>query len=156
MSRRLHEIGLDVDPQLTMRVASGKNGSATINSSWSKILAWMQANLTIPTAPTIGIASINIGFWDMDTNGSKTVNIASLGIVNSQILSITARIISDDFPTLHNDLCVAYTAVSGQISWPLGSTTDVFLSRITDSIFDSVNYNSGVINRGWLTIIYTF
>ena len=43
--QRLFEIGSDVDPILTHRVAQGLAGNTTKNSSWQKIVTWLQTAL---------------------------------------------------------------------------------------------------------------
>lgn len=151
MSRKLHEIGSDVDPQLSMRVASGKAGSATINSTWQRILDWLQDNLSIPAEPTIGIAEIEIGAWDMNVLvPSKQVNISSLGILNENIINVDAWIVPDqDFGDERYKL--GDLENTGYITFV---PTNNLITLWGGSVFQNTNYNSTARSRGWLVITY--
>lgn len=91
-----------------------------------------------------------IGSWDMDTDATKTISLASLGVEYVDVVHVTAIIINDS-----NDkkLSLDYAATispSGNIET---NTTNIVLTRQSPGTFDSTDYN-GSSNRGYLIIDY--
>jgi hypothetical protein len=104
----------------------------------------------------IKIKVVQIGDWDMDTNGTKAV---AHGLDNiNGIKSVTATVRNDQNNALYilggaftTDLNYAYCdlVVNGI------DTTDITLQRVlSPGKFDSTNYNSITYNRGWINIQY--
>lgn len=160
MANRIFEQGLDVDPQLTTRIAHGKAGSATLNTTWAKLLAWLQANLTFTTS-AFDSQRIEIGAWNMDTTASITMDLTVYGIDSTKIVNIDAYIFQDNYPAtsqmkLEGTIgTIASPLNGGSLTWDrLSSTGLITLSRTSGGVFDSTYFNDPAINRGWIFVTY--
>lgn len=151
---RIFEQGADVDPILTHRVAWGLAGNPTKNSTWAKILAWFQSNLTFPpTSPTVQTLE-SIGDWNMNSSGSGVffLNVAHNVADFKKIRRITAYVRNDADDTYYMLNAVAgstATTLGGVASW---DATDVVLVAATGENFDNVNFSTTTYNRGHLVI----
>jgi hypothetical protein len=167
---RLFEIGSDVTPLNTHRVASGLAGNTTKNHTWATIVTWLNTVLQLPAAQVTESTTLNfvtdagktqaegtittyvdIGIWDMDANATLAV---AHGLSDyTKIRSVKAVIIPDGSPTSHTNLesinVATGAAQGGILSW---DATNINLQRTTSGTFDSTAYDDGAINRGYLKI----
>jgi hypothetical protein len=101
------------------------------------------------------IKRIQIGTWDMNTDDSKSVSFASLGITDIlKIHNISATIINDSQTSawMLNGSNNANTGPQGTIGgW---TTLSVGLYRLNGGFFDTSNFSSTGISRGYITILY--
>jgi hypothetical protein len=149
---RLHEIGSSVTPDLTYRIASGKAGVPTVNTTFDDLVDWLTTQLAV-----FGLTPIvvNIGGWDMDTDLDKTI--AHTVPANNEIVSV--------FITIYNDAgTVNYcftagdntsSACTGGISW---DGTNIYLTH-NNSFFGNQGqpvglFHNDAINRGLMKIEY--
>ena len=151
---RLFEQGADVDPVLTHRVAMGLAANTTKNSTWATILAWLQANLSIPATPPTIQTIVNIGDWNMNSSaaGSFSVTVAH-GIGDfTKIRRVTAWILSDGgISNLPIDSVTGSGAVvNGGVSGV--DSTNVALIAKQGGAFDSNAYDQISFNRGYIVI----
>lgn len=92
---------------------------------------------------------IDIGVWDMDTDGSKNVN-HSIDV--SKIVCVESVIIRDD--QLHADsldIPHDWNVIAGY--WSVWDT-HIYLARNPAGFFNDPTYNSVLVNRGYVTITY--
>ncbi len=90
---------------------------------------------------------VNIGVWDMDTNGSVSV---AHGLDATKIRRVTAVIINDD-ATLYSQFS-SYTGTTvNQTAW---DSTNIILTRFSPTGYDATTYNDGTMNRGYIVIEY--
>lgn len=102
---------------------------------------------------------IEIGDWNMDSTGSKTV---AHNIDSTKILSVTAVIRNDSGSTLPLEQLFSPVNPPGANQWETWfpvtttgwNTTNIVLTRMDGSVFDGTNYDSTSYNRGWVTIFY--
>lgn len=106
---------------------------------------------TQTSGPYLKTKVINIGDWNMDTTGTKTVS-HGLTLANIRTVSV---IIRDDlatsfkpFPSPSTDLEAIDSAIFSV------DATNVTLSRRDGGQFDDTPYDSTSYNRGWVTIEY--
>ena len=92
---------------------------------------------------------LEIGIWNMDT----TVTVFVIhGLTKADIRVVDAMIIKDD-----GDFISWWTrssAIETTLSAIETRATNVQLSRATDGLFDSVDFDDGAMNRGYITITY--
>lgn len=99
---------------------------------------------------------VNIGIWNINSSGSGEENvIVSHGITDFlKIRNVTAVIKNDDenstFPI--NSYGITGSSIQGAISRI--TTTDVTIRGFTGGYFDSLDFDSEVIDRGWIIIDY--
>jgi len=170
---RIFEQGSDVDPILTHRVAHGLAGNSTKNSTWSKIVAWLNDRLQIPASQVTEETDlnfvtddqqdiietletkqkiVNIGDWNMDS--TTNVNVAHGVADYSKIRGVSVMIIDDGESSLRplNYVPNASSGVQGGING-IGST-NITLYRLTGGSFDGTGYDSTSFNRGYVLIDY--
>lgn len=101
------------------------------------------------------IKKIQIGTWDMNSTDFKTVSFASLGITDIlKIHNISATIINDSQTSAWhlNGSNNSTTSSQGTIGgW---TTLSVAIYRLNGGFFDTSNFSSTGINRGYVTILY--
>jgi len=125
-----------------------KNGTIYVN-------ALVDNNQDTTLIPKI----VQIGTWDMDTTVAVEV---THGLPSGALIRDVSVTIQDDTQTYDDpiDRINAITGLTeggtsnwrGTISNP---GTVIGISRTTGGYFDSTNFNSTGINRGWVTIWYT-
>jgi len=93
--------------------------------------------------------TIEIGSWDMDTDGIKKVthDLPPGAWANTRSVDLAIQNDSQDFIHDDND-AEADVAISGV------NSTQVVLSRTPSGKFDDAAYDDSAINRGWLTVWY--
>ncbi len=94
---------------------------------------------------------IEIGDWDMDTDGTIDVAHALGSSIFLKTRTITAMILDDNSNTLRSldsDLVTFGSAVS------FIDNTKVQLTRVAAGQFDNALYDSTSFNRGWITLEY--
>lgn len=91
------------------------------------------------------ITRIDIGSWNMDTAVNVTI---PHGLNIADIREVQVLIINDAGSDLR-DITTAAGPIAG--AWRIDAT-DIILARTTGGLFDSVNYDDGGINRGYITI----
>lgn len=185
MAKRLFEQGADVDPIGTNRVAHGKSGTATSNSTWDKIVIWLRTALssvttrfvtdtqistwnakmedtkaaieakltgeiTSHTHPTslLNYAIVNIGDWDMVTNGTRTI---AHGQDRTKIRRATAYILADSGSPVDAPLD-SFNDVGDYTNGGITSitSTNITLGRHSTGLFNNSNYNATSFNRGYI------
>ena len=79
MAKRLFEQGGDVTPSLDMRVASGKAGTATENSTWQTIITWLES--------VLGFLKISNNLSDLtdDATARTNLDVYSTGEVDTAL-----------------------------------------------------------------------
>lgn len=94
-----------------------------------------------------------IGAWNMDANAQATVSVKGAGAEIPLIRSIKA-IIQNDASTAFYVLYafVAGGTIDGGISILTPATGLITLDRTFGGVFDSVNFDDAVMNRGWIII----
>lgn len=92
---------------------------------------------------------LNIGDWNMDTTVYVDI---SHGLTLSNIRCINVIIRNDD-DTKYYDFPINSTNNTSDGHVYAGNT-NIRITRATDSIFDSLNFDSTSYNRGWITIWY--
>jgi flagellar biosynthesis regulator FlaF len=162
--KRLFEQGSDVDPILTHRVAMGLAGNTTKNSTWSKIVTWLQTALQDATHRFItdtertqwdagtGLQQtlVSIGVWDMDATDS--VNVAH-GITNFEdIVSISGVIYNDAIDTSYPFPYIYEPTNRSDLILGVVDATNINLIRKVGGTFDAATFDDGVMNRGYLVI----
>lgn len=94
---------------------------------------------------------VQIGEWDMDTDGQVVVANGTVGTIISEFVTIVPDNFSNKLPL---DIALTASAVNGFYTFTTAQTT---LDRITGGFFDSNLFEgtaSTVPNRGWITIIH--
>ena len=104
---------------------------------------------------------LEIGDWNMDSTGSKTV---AHNIDSTKILSVTAVVRNDSGDTslfngsLFNAVNPPPLANQWETWFPVTTvgwnSTNIILQRMYGSGFDGTSYDSTSYNRGWVTIFY--
>ena len=94
------------------------------------------------------IMKIDIGPWNMDTTNSLFVPDGSPLITSSTIRSVEVYI-RNDLQTQLRRLDIVAGPVNG--SWNYNGS-GFNLIRVTGGFFDSVDYDDGVINRGYIMV----
>lgn len=97
---------------------------------------------------------IDIGDWDMDTDGGLTI---ALGVARGNVRSVDVLIRNDTttnvYPLIGRGATNAATVNQGD--WALSSIgDDILLYRADSGFFDSTSFNATSFNRGWVTIWY--
>jgi hypothetical protein len=113
-------------------------------------------NIQTLTIPNLTVITIEIGDWDMDKYGTKSVA-HQLTDINT-IRMITCVMRNDNGTSIYtmanaftNDLFYAYC----DLTLSSIDTTNVNLQRIPlPGKFDSKNFDNTSYNRGWITIWY--
>lgn len=102
-------------------------------------------------AETFKVGSQEIGIWDMDADTTKIV---TLDVTGFAIRSIYAQIYNDDQDTLYNlEMGTTAFGQSGKVEIQT-SLDEVWLYRTPAGFFDAATFDSGVINRGYITYWY--
>jgi hypothetical protein len=101
---------------------------------------------------------IDIGDWNMDLNGTKTLSYADHGftleeLTNIRSFEITIRNDANDVRLIGNRDSDVYLSLINVASGD-PAEGDITLSRKAGGLFDSVNYDSTSYNRGWVMIWY--
>ncbi len=120
-------------------------------------LSGTQVTTTAANLNTVGAANvklntkvIEIGDWDMDADGYVTV---AHGLTLSKIRGINA-VIRDDADSQITDIRQSRDTATG-VSGIEATAVNVVLTRQTDGLMDSTDYDSTSYNRGWITVQYT-
>ena len=103
--------------------------------------------------PSLKFKIIEIGSWNMDTASTKNIN---HGIDPQKIRSVSAIIKTDDYSWQVFDLVAK--SLENQDRGGISSINSDAKGGITlrrGNFFDNSHFNSGSINRGWITIGYT-
>lgn len=98
---------------------------------------------------------LSIGVWDMDTNGTKQVA-HGLGADFSKIRMVDVIIINDAEDTIYSfpyGFSVAGTVEVHGIIYSIDNT-NITLTRKLNGFFDDVAFDSGVLDRGNITLWY--
>jgi hypothetical protein len=113
--------------------------------------------LKTPDGKTIGLYTLNIGAWDMDTNSGATVT-HSLGVYWDKVLSVNVMIIKDSGLLLVPLNAMLDFADPNLLSGGVVdiNSTVIQLRRRTGGLFDSANYSSILINRGYITFMVLY
>lgn len=95
-----------------------------------------------------------IGAWDMDTNTTKQVT-WNIGAKYTRIVIIAVMIKDDD--ALYLAPLDSFDAVGNTPNGGIFYFSDVTidLKRNAAGSFNSINYNSLLVNRGYITVLYT-
>lgn len=115
---------------------------------------------------TLKVKVIEIGDWDMDTDGTKNV---AHGLVNYKNIRSISVIIRDDNDTTYYNLehmTGSSTPIFGGRVASVNST-NIILARISETLadqlvttgsataqFDNAGFDSTSYNRGWITIVH--
>jgi hypothetical protein len=167
---RLFEQGSDVDPILTHRVAMGLAGNTTKNSTWTKIIAWLNTKLQIPASQVTEETDlnfmtdaeetkvtniiteqtiVNIGVWDMDADTTKVVAHGLADITKIRDINV---MILNDADTVNIPLMNLGSGASDICGISNVDGTNITLFRFTSGFFDNTDYDDGVKNRGFILI----
>lgn len=90
--------------------------------------------------------TVEIGDWDMDTDGIKAV---AHGIGDHKKIRGISVIIRDDIDTNYSDLKISGGVLAQNIQ-----SVNIGLTRDNAGSFDNPTFDSTGFNRGWLTITY--
>lgn len=93
---------------------------------------------------------IEIGDWDMDTDAIKTVA-HGMGADWKKIRSVTMVIRRDDDVRYYVSPMTSDGMVN-HIGYQYFDATDIYLIRVTASMFDNNNFEDTGYNRGWVTL----
>ena len=88
--------------------------------------------------------------WDMQTDGTKIINITGLGLTMTDIINATAWVRPDTTANIHSNLS---RYGDGDVYWGV-ATSEIVLSRTSGGDYDSATYNDDTFDRGWVTITY--
>lgn len=105
---------------------------------------------------TLSIVRFEIGTWNMDTTGSKTVTLGGF-VQRQQIRSVGITIFKDNGVPILVVLGDAAAGLSIDNTNPAITATDtsITLERTIGGFFDNADYDSGSpFNRGYVTITY--
>lgn len=107
----------------------------------------------VPIAASVKLRTkiIEIGDWDMDTDGNKNVTHGLPDFKKIREVSVVVRNDADDtYYTL------PYSASAGTAGGGVNliSSTIVNIARVTGGAFDTTDFNATTYNRGWVTITY--
>jgi hypothetical protein len=165
--KRIFEQGSDVDPILTHRVAMGLAGNSTKNSTWQKIVTWLQTALQDAThrfvtdtekaqwnGNLVKQKTISLGVWNMDT--APTIDVAH-GMTSSKIMGFRALIYPDTPTATDRAYMLDYTSQADTgPNGGYGRIGDTFLrfERVTSGFFDSSGFSSTGSDRGLIIIDY--
>ena len=92
---------------------------------------------------------ININAWNMDSTASVSV---AHGLTFGNLRGVSAMII-DDSGSIFYDFYCYNVAGTGTIGITIDST-NVNLYRLSSGFFDSSSFDDGVMNRGYIFIVY--
>lgn len=97
-----------------------------------------------------------IGVWNMDSTSTKFID-HNMGSNYIKILFVTAMIIDDAGVSMYLLDLHAYATDSGLKQGGVAgiTITGLWLHRITGGWFDVPGFSSGVINRGYIDVIYS-
>jgi hypothetical protein len=99
----------------------------------------------------LAIKSVNIGDWDMDTDGSKNVAHGLSDFKKIRGIDVIIRNDSDTAPYHH----LSNSPSAAIELWINGiDNSNIGISRRASGNFDSTSYDSTSYNRGWITITY--
>ncbi len=116
-------------------------------------LYYLPSALLLESGSIMRCKVIEIGPWDMDTD--IFVDVAH-GLAQDQIRSISVVIIDDDsvqYQPLTKGVDAVTNTQQGFVSrW---TATHIHIMRLTGGDFDSIYYEDGIMNRGYVTIWYT-
>ncbi len=99
---------------------------------------------------TMRMKVIEIGIWNMDSLLNKTV---AHGINDFLKIRDVITLIQRDAQTSMRWLVGSESSGVTNGKWSVGAS-NVFLLRYAGGTFDSTDYNSTILNRGWITIWY--
>ena len=97
---------------------------------------------------------VNIGDWNMDSDGSINISEASLGVDIDDIFDVRVTIQIDGGGNKRSLVSGSSSSLSG--AWVLDSNANqLILYRTASGFFDSVQFDQTSFNRGWVVIEYT-
>lgn len=142
----------------TIYSCSGLNYGAVVNQLRISITA--ENTITMVDSASAGLylytnfyfllqtKMVTIGAWNMDTD----ITLSKSHVISNfkNIRNVSIKIINDDETLL---LDGNYTGTALDLTYYIDST-NIVLSRTTGGIFDSVDYDSIALSRGWITIDY--
>ena len=97
---------------------------------------------------------VNIGDWNMDSDGSINISEASLGVDIDDIFDVRVTIQIDGGGNKRPLVSGSSSSLSG--AWVLDSNANqLILYRTASGFFDSVQFDQTSFNRGWVVIEYT-
>jgi hypothetical protein len=95
---------------------------------------------------------INIGTWDMNTDGTKNV---PHFLIHTKIRSVQVTIIEDDEESGDNRFNICGSNSSGELyGGVMYNESNIICMRASGGIFDTALFESTANNRGWITIGY--
>lgn len=154
-----HIIGVNgeiIQPKVVSAAGIEDAKISTTPVIWRKTTAdifHLPPGLVTRNAIRIRAKIIDIGVWDMDA--TTDVDVVH-GLTFANIRTVEATIIRDDstwlFPLSCCNTPVAVDRQGGVYGW---DATIVRLFRLSGGKFDHVDYNDGVMNRGYITIWYS-
>lgn len=109
-------------------------------------------HLVASSGEILRIKLMDIGDWDMNTSGDKTV---AHGLNWEKIVAVCAIIANDygsDRRNLEGMVGDPYDGYQGVVTW---SNTHIWLRRNNRGAFDNAGYSTIPFNRGVITILYT-
>ncbi len=143
----------NVEPTLSLS-GGAMTGAITTNSTFDgRDVAVDGAKLDLLGSSNVVLNTkvINIGNWNMDS--TAVFNVAH-GLVLSKIRTISVVVQNDD-ATYTSPLDFIVQASGLGSGGYFANSTNISMSRVTGSTWDSVGYdNPSASNRGWITIQY--
>lgn len=94
-----------------------------------------------------------IGVWNMDSNGTLIVPFTGINLGSRKIVSASAIIYDDNFALYRPIDASNYL---GELGGSVASldNSHMYLTRTDGGTFDGPDYDSGTLNRGYISIIY--
>jgi hypothetical protein len=144
---KLHEIGNSVAPDPTYRVASGKAGVTSVNTTWQDIVDYISTQIGYdPNTEAI----IESGAWNMDS--TETKNVSYTPPSGYEVVSYGCTIIGDN-GALKYPIDYEYSEDSPNTSgYIIYTGTQFQLWRKTSGYFDSTGFNDGAMNRAYIYV----
>jgi len=142
--------------ELSYLTGASSNIQTQLNAKQSLITGSI---VTVPSgSPTLNYKVIAIGTWNMYVaSGTSTTSPTSPpahGLTFSKIRDVSVVIVDDAGSVLVNlisGFTIATGNKAGTIAW---DSTTILLQRVVGAYFDSASFTSGVVNRGYVTILY--
>ena len=119
---------------------SGLTANGLPDNATNGFQLWAALRVLVPMRTKI----IQIGNWNMDSTPTVTI---THGLDYTKIRTASAYILDDD-----NTVAAFLTGGEGSVASITSTTVD--LTRNNAGFFDNASFNSGSINRGFLTIQY--
>ena len=101
MARRQFEIGGDTTPELTNRIASGKAGTPTVNSTWQTVVTWLES--------VLGFLKTTSNLSDLNNTTTARTN---LGVYSTTQVDAALNDKADKTNVLEKDNTTTFTPTS--------------------------------------------